>query len=161
MLLFVMTRHGEEEFDGEKWVFGQRGKRQMEAIAVSIKPRIKEGLCVRIVSSVVERAAESAKVISSALGVSYEKHNDLCHFGGGNVLHVARLAKSLSETADILIFVGHLEAIRHTAGNLCKAAGIVLDRFDSTAFMIDYESGILTSLPDGQKRGERRKPEQF
>jgi phosphohistidine phosphatase SixA len=107
MQKLIVVRHGDYGYNDRLSDFG---KRQMQNIATQLKPHV-DGKKVVVLSSVAERATDSADIITEQLGVpGYESHDVLWSENRHpeNLPKAVELVQQHADT-DVLILVTHLE----------------------------------------------------
>ncbi len=101
-MVFVIARHGQTE-DNVRRVFQGQGGKGLSAVGreqiVRLTERMRGGRFDAIVSSDLERAIESARMVSSACGVPLELDRDLreVDLGGWTGLGAAEIARDFPE----------------------------------------------------------------
>lgn len=111
MKKLVLVRHG--SYGGDDHLSSD-GRRQIEALAKKLKTFV-NGASIVILTSIADRARESAEILSSFFGVEHEQHEILWSenshpedFNG-----TLELIRSNSNKGDILILVTHYEYVEY------------------------------------------------
>lgn len=111
MKKLVLVRHG--SYGGDDHLSSD-GRRQIEVLAEKLKTFV-NGDSVVILTSIADRARESAEILSSFFGVEYEQH-EILWSGNGHLEDfdgTLNLIRSNSSKGDILILVTHYEYVEY------------------------------------------------
>lgn len=149
--LFVV-RHG--EYDGMTGDLTTEGEDSVASIASKIKDIVDSG-SVRILSSTVKRAEDSARIMVRVLECRWTRHPDLVSWGDTDVPttmpQVAELIRGFDPRASAVVLVTHLEFGEHFSTYYGKheLGGVVFDpRFieKGEAWYIDCRAKTRTLL---------------
>jgi phosphohistidine phosphatase SixA len=107
MRQLMVVRHGHYGDDSR---LSDRGRAQMGALAEKLRA-IMSGALALILTSTATRARESAKILSSSLGVGCEEHEILWSDGSHpeDLRGTLELVRSHQDKVDVLILVTHQE----------------------------------------------------
>ena len=109
MRMLVFVRHGDYGKDGH---LDDSGRKKIGSLAKNLRSLIKEGTTVKILTSMADRATESAEIISNIFNDVFEKHKILysditCEV---KVPEVVELIKGQG-AYEVVIVVTHLEYV--------------------------------------------------
>lgn len=110
MKQLIVVRHGQYGHDDR---LNDRGRTQIGALADKLKS-LMNGATVMILTSTVDRARESAEILSSAFGVGFEEHEILWSENSHpeDLPGTLELVRSRKDNADVLVLVTHYEYVK-------------------------------------------------
>lgn len=148
MKQLIVVRHGQYGHDDR---LNDHGRVQISMLAEKLKP-LMNGATVLILTSITDRARESAEILGSSFGVGFEEHEILW----SDKLHpkdlpgTLELVRSRKDEADVLVLVTHYEYVEEFPAYFAREElGISLDSWlieKGEAWVLDCLQKTLTHV---------------